>query len=184
MSHIAVRMVADWLQDATYGIDAIAAVVPRDGSDSAPPTVHVYDETRHGWVARNQIPKPQGTSIQFPAVVVFLQNGKYDSGVPDSQSTGARTIDGTVQLAVQLLMADSTTENVVTSGLYLLRAIRNALLQLDDPANENARTRTEIRLGPSQSVMQGQLDAPVSDSIVSVGALVVVYPVTEVTALT
>lgn len=184
MSHIAVRMVADWLQDDTYGVNAIAASVPLDTGDSAPPTVHVYDETRDGWVARQDVPKPQGASIQFPAVIVFLQNVKYDAGVPDSQSTGARTVNSTVQLAVQLIMANSATEDAVTAGMYLLRAIRNALLQFDEPAQQTARTRLGVELQPSTDVMQGQLDAPVGDNIVSVGALVAVYPAAEVTALT
>jgi hypothetical protein len=184
VSHVAARIVANWLQDATYGVNAIAALVPRDGTDAAPPAVHVYNETQHGWVARNQVPKPVGTTIQFPAVIVFLQNARYDSGVPDSQSTGARTVDATVQLAVQLIHQDSATEDAVIAGMYILRAIRNSLLQLDDPARDDARTLTGIQLNPSQSVMQGQLDAPVGDSTLSLGALVVQYPTTEITALT
>lgn len=182
MSHMAVRIVADWLQDSTNGINALSTLVPRLSGDPLPPEVAVFNETQHGWVARNRVPKPHN-DIAFPAVIVFLQSAKFDAGVPDSQDTAARTVDGTVQLAVQLLMDESQTELAVAAGIYLLRAIRNSLLLLDDPANQAARERTGVRIDPSQSVMQGQLDAPESDSVLSIGALVVVYPTTEITAL-
>lgn len=183
MSHTAVRIVADWLANTTYGVDAIAAVVPRDGTDPAPPATHIYDETRHGWVARQQIPKANATVV-FPAVLVFARQAKWDGGPADAQDTGARTIDGTVQLVVQLVLDVSTTEAAITAGLYLMRAIHNSLLQLDEHTHDADRTRTGVRILPSQDLLQGQVAAPQDDSLVSIGAFIVTYPTSEVTALT
>lgn len=183
MSHIGVRIVANWLADATYGVNAIAAVVPRDGSDPQPDAVHVYDETRHGWVARNEAPRGDGV-VQFPAVAVVLQKGQFDGAVPDSQDTGARTVDGQITVIVQLLLQKSATETAVAQAMYLVRAIRNSLLQLNDPSRDAQRTLTGIRLTPTDGVLQGRLDAPVGDNVLAAAALMVTYATTEVTALT
>jgi hypothetical protein len=183
VSHVGVRIVANWLADPALGVNALLPTIPRLDGDPMPPTVSIFDETRAGWVARNQVPKPTGP-VQFPAVIVFLQNTRWDSSPADSQASGARTIDSDVQLAVQLVMQDSTTEEGVSAGMYIMRAIRNSLLLLDEPAADNARTLAGVRLWPSKSLMQGQLDAPVSDNIVSIGAFVAIYPTIEVTALT
>lgn len=184
MSHIGVRIVANWLRDTVYGVNAITAIIPRDGADPAPTVVHIYDETRHGWVARNEVPRPTGGLVQFPAVVVFLQNGRIDTGVPDDQSTGARTVDGTLSIAVQLLMEKSATELAATEAMYTLRAIRNSLLQLNDPSRDAQRTLTGVRLEPATDCQQGQLDAPLGETILSAGAFILQYPTVEVTALT
>lgn len=184
MSHVAVRIVSNWLQDATYGVAAIAAALPRDGTDPAPDPVHVYDDTRHGWAARQQIPKPLGTAIQFPAIVVSLQGGTFDGGAPEAQDTGARTIYGSVQVLVQLLYNASATDAAATSAMYVLRAIRNSLLQLDEPSRDAQRTLTGVRLQPSTRVTQGRTDAQNDDTVLAAGAFVVSYDTLEVTALT
>lgn len=184
MSHIGVRIVANWLNNGTYGVNAVAAAIPRDGSDAAPDQVHVYDETRNGWVARNEVPRPAGTLVQFPAVIVFLRDSQAAAGVPESQDTGARTVDGSITVVAQLLLQKSATETAVMQGMYLLRAVRNSLMQLNDPSRDTARTLTGVRLMPADSIHQGQLDAPVGDNVLSAGALMIQYPTIEVTALT
>ena len=182
MSHAAVRIVANWLNDGTYGVNAIAAVVPLDTDDTVPPAVTVYDETRDGWVARNQVPRPT-SKVAMPAVIVFLQQAQSPGGVVPSAS-GGRVANGTVQLAIQLLMDEAHTETAVTAGMYLMRAIRNSLMQLDEGENDAARTLVGVRLLPSKSLVQGQLDAPQSDGVLSLGAIVVQYDTEELTALT
>lgn len=182
MSHVGVRLLATQLADATNGVNAMAALVPRLGTDAAPPTLTIYNETQHGWVARGQVPKPQ-TGVVFPCVIVYAQAVQYDSGVPDTQDV-ARTIEGTLTVVCQLLLTESHTETAVQDGMYLLRALRGAVLWLDDPNNDTLRTGAHTQLRPSMSVQQGQLDAPVGDTIVSGGALVIQYPFIETTPLT
>lgn len=53
----AVRQVADWLGDATTGVNALLATVPKDVADAVPANVTIYDETREPWVARGTVPR-------------------------------------------------------------------------------------------------------------------------------
>jgi len=179
MSHVAVRLVADWLADPIYGINSVAESVPKFSGDTIP-AVTIYDETRDARVAQQQYPRDG----QYPAVLVFLSSAKYDTGVPDSQDTGARTIGATVQVVAHLVLQNSETDEATTHGMYLLRALYNSLLLLDDPARDAQRTALGVRLAPSSSISQGQIDAPVGDNLVSAGACVVTYDTTEVTVLT
>lgn len=57
MNVAAVRQTADWLADATTGVNALLASVPRDVGDPAPPDVTIYDETTAPWVARLSVPR-------------------------------------------------------------------------------------------------------------------------------
>lgn len=52
-----IRQHAAWYSDATDGVNAQRATVPRDGGDAAPPSVTVYDSTHQAWVARGTIPR-------------------------------------------------------------------------------------------------------------------------------
>lgn len=182
MSHIAVRIVAQALVDETNGVNAIAARMPRDGDDPAPPAVTIYDETNDGWVARDAVPQPNDT-IAFPAIIVFLQAAAYDGGPVDTEDTGARSTGGTVQIACQLLMQDSQTNRMTTAGMYLLRAMHSALRHLDEAENDDFRTRLGVRLRPSSRMTQGRLDAPRGDSVASLGAWICMYDTVETTDL-
>lgn len=53
----AVRQLADWLTDATHGVNVQLATVPGDGGDTPPAAVTVWDAARHDWVARGQVPR-------------------------------------------------------------------------------------------------------------------------------
>ena len=61
-----VRILADWLDDPTYGVNALASSVPRDTGVDQFPRVRVYDSTRDGRVTRGQIPDVDN----LPALVV------------------------------------------------------------------------------------------------------------------
>lgn len=52
-----VRQVADWLGDATTGVNALRTSVPMDNGETAPAAVTIYDETRDPWVARGSVPR-------------------------------------------------------------------------------------------------------------------------------
>jgi hypothetical protein len=156
--------------------------MPIDPRDAAPPSVTVYDETNDGWVARDAVPQPNG-SIEFPAVIVFLRSGDRDGGIADSESTGARTMTGTVQIAVQLLMREAQTEDGVSAGMYLMRAILNSLVHLNEADEDTDRTYLGLRIMPASQFAHGKLDAPKGDNIVSLGTWLAVYDTVETTDL-
>lgn len=184
MAHPAVRIVADWLAGVStpdYGVNAVAAAVPRFAGHAAPSPVVVYDECRHGWVARGQVPSPP-TGITFPAVVVTLVTHASD-GALQAADTDALLEEGEVSVAVQLVQRDVDTEAAAQAAMYLLRALRGSLAALDRPQHQSARTGAGVRLQPSLSRQQAKLEESLGD-VVSAGAIVVTYPVWETTPLT
>lgn len=185
--HLAARIIADHLKSLTEGVNAVAALVPRDGADPAPPAVTVYDETRHGWVAHDLVPHKEaaGTEIVFPFVAVSIQGANYAGGIPVATAEGAQINDGetdSVTVGVKLVMRHTDTEVDAVAAMYLLRAIRNSLLVLDAPDHLNNRTRCGVRLEQSSRVTQGRVLSPTED-VISDPVLLVTYPVTETTVL-
>ena len=63
-----VRIIADWLTDPTYGVNAVRLTVPKDAGVSDFPAVTVLDSTRNGAVARGGVPNLAAN--QFPALLV------------------------------------------------------------------------------------------------------------------
>jgi hypothetical protein len=189
VSHASVRILAIRLDSTAEGVNAVAlqSDMPRfdDGlnPDAAPPNVFVYDETRHPFVARRVMPKRDVGAVNYPCIIVFLQAIQYDSYVPKVQSTGARTIEGRATIVAQLLLNDSETELAVCDGMYLLRAMRGAIILFDQPGNEDERTAVGVRLSPCESIVQALIEAPEGDSILSPGSLVLTYPFIETVPL-
>lgn len=179
MSHIAVRIVADHLDSAELGANACAASVPRDGDDPLPSAVHVYDETRHGWLARDDLPRPEHAAgkVEYPALLVSLVSLSMDGGAPRPAANGALVETGVVTIAVQVAIRATRTEDAVSEAMYLLRASRASLRLLDASASA-VRTRCSTLLSPSSSVSQGKSDRIAEDLIVS-DVLLVTYPFTE-----
>ena len=185
MSHLAARIVADHLADAVEGVNAIAALVPRDGADPLPPTVSVYDETRHGWVAHDLVPQKDaaGSEISFPFVAVSVQGANYAGGIPTATAEGAQLEDGdSVTVGVKLVLRDTDTEVAAVAAMYLMRAIRNSLLVLDAPDHQATRTRCGVRLEQSNRVTQGRVLSPAED-VLSDPVLLITYPLSELTVL-
>jgi hypothetical protein len=188
VSHVAVRLLADRFADAEEGIDQVSAQVPRFVGDEVPPTVAVYDETRHPWVSRGAIPR--GTDgdeeqISFPCIIIFKQNAAYDPGIARDHS-GGRFSTGRVTVAVQVLLQDVETANAATLGMYLLRAARGVVFRFEEPGltTDDDRTACYTRILAADSIQEGQLKAFVDDFTVSPGALLITYPFTESVPLT
>jgi hypothetical protein len=188
VSHVAVRMLADRLADADEGVNAISAFVPRFTGDEVPPEVTIYDATRTGWVARGKVPKGEDgdeEQISFPCVVVFLQQGNYESGVARDAS-GGRYTQGVVTLIAQLIMHEADTELAASHGMYLLRAIRGVVLRYGDPEATTNTQRTECgtMLMPVTATSIGGVNAFNEDHVVSPGAVFVTQPILETAPVT
>lgn len=182
MSHVGIRIVADWLAGASNGVNTLAALVPRFVGDPAPAVATVYDETRHGWVARNQVPGPETKAIATPAVIVQSLTSVFGAHLPQPLPEGGNFLEGELTIVVQLLQRDDDTEKAVTEAMYLLRAIRDSLVLLNAGANEAARTACGVRLRPPpEGVRIGRIESPLGDAVSS-SAVLVSYPTFEATA--
>lgn len=184
MSHVVARIVADYLDSVTTGVNALAALsdFPRLDSDEAPPGVTVYDETRDAWVMRGLSPDAEDelAAIDFPAVVVTVQdiNWTGDTVVPPNNIIA----DGSATACVQLYLQSADTVDGVTDAMYLTRAIHSALVGLDN-ATDTVRTLAYTQVKKSTAMQQVKMKAERGDLVVA-SAFLVTYPVSETTPVT
>lgn len=188
MSHIGVRMLAERLDDPDEGINAVllGSDLPIDDGDEVPGTVRVYNELDHPFVARRKIQQPEDETIakvEFPCVVVFKDTLGDPAGVA-KDSSDARYTEGSVPIFAVLLMQEADTHIGVRHGMYLLRAMRGVVHRFNDPAVLAERTRCGTQLMLATSVQEGNVTAFNEDTVMSPGALRIVYTYLETVPLT
>lgn len=61
-----VRIIADWLADGAFGVNAVRTSVPKDTGVADFPAVTVLDSTRDGRVARGGVPNLEPSN--FPVL--------------------------------------------------------------------------------------------------------------------
>lgn len=185
MSHFGVRIVADWLRDGTDGVVANLAALPVDSAagDVAVTSVTVYDELSTKWLARLMAPHPDaaGQQLVTPAVLVVLQDETPAAGITTPSPQG-NVAEGEVAIAVLCLIRDADSAQAATDLMYLLRATRNALLNLEAPAHQAARTRCGVRLDPSRAVHLARIADTADDTLVG-AAILITYPTLETTTV-
>lgn len=131
-----VRMVADWLDDPTNGVNAMLAALDLDGSDPAPANVTLFDSTTSMEVAFGRLPATR------PCVAVSLYN---------VQSIDPRPVQGDARdYKPSILIRFGDTEDQTEVGLrnrdYTLRAILQSLDRFHRDENVAARQRNQIQL--------------------------------------
>jgi hypothetical protein len=183
-----VRMLAERLDDPDEGINAVllGSDLPIDDGDDLPGTVRVYNELDHPFVARRKIQQPEDETVgkvEFPCVVVYMDTLGDPAGVASDSSDG-RWIQGVVPIMAVLLMQDADTHLGVRQGMYLLRAMRGVVHRFNNPAALEARTRCGTQLLLATSIQQGNVAAFNEDTVMSPGALRVVYTYLETVPLT
>jgi len=134
----AVRVVADWLAHATYGVNAQLTTMPRDAGITAAASVTVYDETRHPEVARGQVPD------LLPALLVST------SATPLTNTSNAVRpfpADSEIELGIRYAVSRAATDQSTTDVAQLDRAVRRSLGALfTTAAGESARARNSVHL--------------------------------------
>jgi hypothetical protein len=133
-----VRIVADWLEDGTNGVNAQLALVPRDGGDPQPVNVLVYDETRDNRPARGRVPEG---AAELPAITVALQGLTH--------LTEQVTDDGylAAEIVVQYAAKNVDAWKAKRDGNYTLRAAAWSLRKLRrTDGNAAARLRNSVAL--------------------------------------
>lgn len=160
-----VRILADWLVNATHGVNAKLATVPRDAGDALPPSVTVYDETRNDRIGRGRVGDPEDT---LPAVYVTLRNGSL---LPESQVMD----DGffTADLLLRYCTRQTDASRAKQEAFYTLRAAAWSVRRLHrlDGADA-ARTRNSAVLTRVLTVTYEPTLEEVADALM-VGTLII-----------
>jgi len=151
------RMVADWLQDGTKGVDAKLAVLVADGSDVIPTTVPtIVDETRNQSAAVGRL-----DDLTLPAITVHVSEVRYQQ--PEFlQPTGYADAEVTV-----LIRYAERTENPATArvnGCYVVKAILGSLRELHMNAQAASRTRNNVQMVACEGLLEVGLTEEVGDA--------------------
>ena len=140
----AARIVREWLGHPTYGVNAMLALVPRDGGDPAPPSVvAIEDEVTN---PRAAVGRP---ATSLPALQVdVLGVDVIENQVVTDQG------DGTCVVRIRYAAAKANVADAKRDGSYTIRAVAWSLRTLYRQSNEASRTRNSLRLLPAR---QGEL---------------------------
>lgn len=169
-----VRINADWLADATYGVNTLLAGVPRDAGDPQPAAVVVRDGTRDGVVGRRQI--PHAASSGTPELYVNFEPDGLTDLQPEVWTT-YRDCDA-LPVSVRYVIESAATEAAARDAYYTLRAVQRSLRRLNENTNAAATVRNQVELVELVSLRHSYPFAPVSDRVV-VAALIAVYMVRD-----
>lgn len=144
-----VRIVADWLADASYGVNALRLTVEVDAGDAQPGAVVIGDETRDGNVARGRLPDATTSASNLIAVT-------SGSGVQFEGGVLTTVRDGTLPLIVRIGTPNVATEDGTRDGLYLARVVFQSLKVLMQADHADDRTRNSVHIKDlSDLTMQG-----------------------------
>jgi hypothetical protein len=163
-----VRIVADWLSNATFGINAVRLAVPKDSGVSDFPAVTVLDSTRDGRVARGGVPNLNAN--EFPCLLVT------PADQPVEQATiAARPFppDATVSVLVRYATREIDTAKAERDASQTIKTVWWQLPQLMlTAAGEVARTRAQTQLYQIQTMQAATLYESADDTTVTGGVLV------------
>jgi hypothetical protein len=175
----AIRQTADWLADGTTGVNALLAAVPKDVTDTAPPTVTIYDETRDAWVARGAVPRAKTGNGPL-----LLLRGPDEAELPifgTQGDAGAVPVEVRVLYLRRALAATVDSDDAVRDVYQTFRAIARSLaLQYDTQEAAPARNSVDL-YRPTLRVLRGlaPLDPNKPDGELITGALAITFPAVD-----
>lgn len=157
-----VRMVADWLEDPTYGVNAMLAALDLDGSDPVPANVVIADATRDLEVAFGRLPATR------PCVTVAL----YQVPSIDPRPPQGDARDYKPQILIRYGATDDQTEVGVRSRDYTLRAILQSLDRFHRDEHVASRQRNQIQLIAAEEISMLAAYAPIEGGELTAAFLV------------
>lgn len=136
----AVRIIADWLQDATYGVNAKLDVLAYDSGDAQPSDIAtVADETRNASAAFRRF-----DGLTLPALIVTVPvDPEYRDG---EQMQAPERIDGYVTVQIRYAERTLAGDDAIANGNYVVKAVLASLRELHKNDNVASRTRNSVRL--------------------------------------
>jgi hypothetical protein len=163
-----VRIMADWLSDATYGINAIRTAVPKDTGVTTAPAVTVLDSTRDGRVARGGVPSL--LAAEYPALLVTPADSPVDQANPAVRPFPP---DATVTVLVRYVCSVLDTAKAERDTSQTIKALWWQIPQLLlTSAGETARARANVQLYGITNMQAASLYEAAEDTIVTGGVLV------------
>jgi hypothetical protein len=170
------KIIADWLEDATYGVGAVLAALPL-GADAVPATPTVYNELEDGWVARAEAPKEIVDA--GPCLAVYQTEPQtYTDARPQRMSDTVGAASGSCSYAIAYITRNSATAEGSLAAAHVLRAVRGSLWLLQDETNAASRDRYGFRLETLTAVSQAPMNEERGDSLIS-GAVTVTWTTRE-----
>lgn len=152
-----VRIIADALAHADFGVGAVLPLVPVVSGDSAPPTPTIYDETRHDWVALEELPEEfdlVAKGVTLPALAVTMGPGVSGMDPARAQpSSGALSqAEFEAALNIHYFTADSDAVSAKRAARATMRAVRGTLNVLFHPSHAALRTMNKVTIETLQAV--------------------------------
>ena len=139
-----VRMVAAWLEDATWGVNALLATQGRDGSDTLPPNVTVLEETTSERAALGRPSDEQDETDETPVPVLSV----FAYGGDDASAATVTPVgDGSAKVVVRYEARNASAALGRRDAYYTLRAVVRSLRALSLEGDEATdRTRNDVVL--------------------------------------
>jgi hypothetical protein len=163
-----VVILADWLQDATYGINAVRTAVPADTGVEVLPAVTVLDSTRDGRVGRGGVPHLAPT--EFPCLLVSPAEVPMDQ---QAIGSGPWPPDASVTVLIRYATQDLDTARAERAASQTVKALWWQLARLiDTDAGLTARVRARVQLIGITQLQAAALYDSTEDAIVTGGVLV------------
>jgi hypothetical protein len=161
-----VRIIADWMADATYGVNAVRDAVPRDTGVRVAPAVAVLDSTRDGRVTRGGV--PQG--ITGPALLVSPADQPLEQANPAVRPFPP---DASLTVLVRFVTANLDSAEAERDASQTIKAVWWQVPQLLlTSAGEAARTRAGVQLYAISNMQAVTLYESDADTIVTGGVLI------------
>jgi len=171
------RIVADWLGDATYGVNARLADVPLDGTDTVPDDVVITTAADDQRAALQQTPTD---AADLPALQVMLYPSPVEQSVPSNRPFPP---DAQVDVVIRYTASNSQTDKGVRDESITLRAVRWSLGKLFTTGDGNtARSRNEVQVLQPESMRILTFDPALPDTIMT-GAVLLTVRVRDLNTL-
>lgn len=162
-----VRIVAGWLADPVYGVNAVRLTVPKDAGVADFPAVTVLDSTTNGAVARGGVPNLAAN--QFPCLLVTPADQPVDQTTPGVKPGSYATVTVLVRYATSLIATDEAERH---ASQTLKCVWRQLPLLVQTTAGEIQRERADVLLYAITNMQAATLYEAADDTIVTGGVLV------------
>lgn len=161
-----VRIVADWLANGTFGVNAVRTSVPKDTGVTDFPAVQIFDSTRDGRIGRGGI--PQMLPTELPALLVtpadspLEQNGAVIRPWPP---------DARVTVLIRYVVRDMDTAKAERDTSQTIRAVWRSLGSLVTQRTGTTRA-SQVQLIGVTNMQAATLYESSQDTLVTGGVLV------------
>jgi hypothetical protein len=165
------RLICDWLNDGTNGVNALLPSTPLDAGDAPPINLaSIVDCTRDTYAASGRLP----AALPGLAIMVLpVENLAPHITVADAE--------GDVRLAIRLGMTSAQTEAGFAASSYYLRTIVRSLRRFN-AADPTLRTRNGIYLEGCHEMSLVQLWDKQEDAVIT-GAVLLTFHTRDIVAV-